>query len=384
MLRSIWIRLALATGLLAGGPANVAGQPTPKPGYIQMSQLILAAHDTCTPVRLDKPPGLMAKIPVNDQSFTTFCWAYAGNQMVDAWRIRTYGLATSSSSALSSAFSHLAFTRNSTFSENDSVSMFKYLSSVRSLKLCDRSVIRDLVDVAPAQVSKDVFNQIRLLHSQLRSSTIASQSQLTIVMSRAFPSIAPSRLASIPADMLRIWSAEGSWPSFAARVKEYVCAEESYSVGNFPTPSVMYTYENANVLANIEQMRQSIDRHLSSFHPTNNPNVLPIGIQFCPEILFEPMEPRMLVNGRLNACEGGAKHTAVIVGRRPATWTDRTTGQKIGMCQYLIRNSEGPSCLGFDRPSDVFTPSNTCENGQIWVDELTLMGNTDVAYFVRE
>jgi len=66
------------------------------------------------------------------------------------------------------------------------------------------------------------------------------------------------------------------------------------------------------------------------------------------------------------------KHLSTLVGRR---WN-----AKRNRCEYLIRNSFGPGCLGY--ASEYITPEN-CQTGHIWVPRRVLERNVFAITFIK-
>lgn len=56
-----------------------------------------------------------------------------------------------------------------------------------------------------------------------------------------------------------------------------------------------------------------------------------------------------------------SSHASVVVGRR--------FNEQSGQCEYLVRNSMGPSCTPYDASYD-------CKDGQVWISKANLVRNT--------
>ncbi len=71
--------------------------------------------------------------------------------------------------------------------------------------------------------------------------------------------------------------------------------------------------------------------------------------------------------------------------RRPATWVDPKGPEVwIPICQYLVRNSYDTNSCANLAPSSDFLPADRYVSGQVWIDELSLLGNTSEIYVIRE
>ncbi|HEV8383910.1 MAG TPA: hypothetical protein VGQ11_03490 [Candidatus Acidoferrales bacterium] len=67
------------------------------------------------------------------------------------------------------------------------------------------------------------------------------------------------------------------------------------------------------------------------------------------------------------------KHLSVLVGRR---WNE-----KHGECEYLIRNSFGPQCLGY---SSEWIGPDTCQAGHIWIPRRLLEKNLRAITYIEQ
>jgi len=96
---------------------------------------------------------------------------------------------------------------------------------------------------------------------------------------------------------------------------------------------------------------------------------LPIAIDYCADFFHQGASARgrkeFYASNDTSEDSCGA-HASVIVGRR--TSISPKNGEKT--CEYLIRNSWGTSCLGYNAE---YTAK--CEQGQVWVTKETLLKN---------
>lgn len=362
---------------------------------ISMSEMTRAENSDCSEVRLDESPGLMANIPIQDQSGTGFCWSYASSQLLDAWRAKYPPPGTppwTSPDAL--AFEYMS--KKGITDPDAPVNMFDFLKQAPSLKSCDYSLFNN----KRFDGKKDfaLFKRLEELHRLAR--TPNSDPQLIQAMSRdCFAGVHPSKQNLFNINEIKNYATSHEWISFTQNILSSYCEGNNQKLDYIPQPDSKspYTYVSNNGLRGIAAMQKAINSHLNKYDKTRNPKVLPIGVDFCAEILNRPLAPTMNKDGRLDssACvskngKKQAKHSAVIVGRRPAMWVDpKNPNRKLPICQYLIRNSYGTSCKAYP-PSDIFQPADRCaksdgkESGQIWVDEISLLGNSDAAYFFPE
>jgi hypothetical protein len=330
-------------------------------------------------VRLDLPPnGTMSKMPVQDQNTSNLCWSYSGTQLIDAWRSKYDPPAPPWSSPLAFGMGFLNF--HGVTDEKANQSAYKFLKTAPKLKSCSYEVVNDSLI---GKKRPDLFDSLRTLH-QLARSGRATEAELDNQLKSCLVGMGQNK--SLNWAQVSHFAQESQWQKFGDSILKEVCATHSRDLSKLPSPEKVSAYDKSEFADGIQGMfaiRDSINEMISS------PSSLPVGIRFCPAVLFRTSPGTLDENGDLNAgaCKNQAgrqlnMHAAVIVGKRPVMFTN-SAGQTFPICQYLVRDSGGADCDAYKEPT-IFNPSDRCVNGQIWVDEKTLMTNTNEAFFLPD
>jgi hypothetical protein len=107
-----------------------------------------------------------------------------------------------------------------------------------------------------------------------------------------------------------------------------------------------------------------IDKLFDAKHP------LPVSIDYCSGVFtFGPtLEGRRILHEQTLGLPGSdlcGPHASIVIGRREVKSSNGTL-----TCEYLIRNSWGPTCEGYRSEYN-----GKCENGQVWVTKEALQRN---------
>jgi hypothetical protein len=125
------------------------------------------------------------------------------------------------------------------------------------------------------------------------------------------------------------------------------------------------------------RLRRFLDESLDRSEP------MPVVVKYCVHALFDPTirgAPDGILDDKL--CFRNGKHGlhgSTVVGRR---FNSRTKS-----CEYLVRNSEGPSCAEYGLECDRTAGGEPCPagrqcGGQVWVPSELLTSNTSTAVAV--
>jgi hypothetical protein len=330
-------------------------------------------------VRLDLPPnGTMSKTPVQDQNTSNLCWSYAGAQLIDAWRSKYDPPAPPWSSPVAFGMEFLNF--HGIENEKAIQSTYNFLETAPKLKSCSYDVVNDSLI---GKKRTDLFNSLKALH-QLARSGQATEAQLDSQLKSCLVGIGQNKLLNWA--QVSHLAQESEWQKFGDKILKEVCAKHSRDLSKLPAPQQVFAYDKSKFAKGIQGMFAIRDKINSMI---SDPTSLPVGIRFCPAVFHTTSPGTLDENGDLNesACRNQTGqqlqiHQAVIVGKRPVMFTN-SAGQTFPICQYLVRNSKGADCDAYKAPT-IFNPSDRCVNGQIWVDEKTLMTNTDEAFFLPD
>ncbi len=152
----------------------------------------------------------------------------------------------------------------------------------------------------------------------------------------------------------KIVGANGSSRSDLRDRLRSACTQDIIDVSALGSVEYTFGYEFKDPITRFDALRHHIDRSLTSAKPT------PVGIHYCVDVLRKLDAVGVKSdNGKHTErlCSDGL-HASSIIGRR----------SNRGQCQYLIKNSWGSSCSGYD-------PRTECEGGKLWVDARALINN---------
>ncbi|MFN8845329.1 MAG: hypothetical protein ACK5V3_05345 [Bdellovibrionales bacterium] len=333
--------------------------------------------DNCKEKRLDLPPGVMSRIPIQDQNTSNFCWSYAGTQMIDAWRAKYRPPTPPWTSPTAHAFRYLS--EKGITDPNRNLSGVNFLDRAVRYPSCSQSVVHDRIS---GQNHRVFFNKMQELHKMARSGEATEatlENKLQACLSQAGIN------NKIRWNQISQYVQSTEWTGFANQVIGEICKDHTRNAENIPRPEVIAAYHKkfANGLEGMQAIQKMIREKLDGEDP------LPVGIRFCPEALKQFLPATLQMDGELNESRCKSKtgvlknqHFAVIVGRRPVM-VKTSDGREKLICQYLIRDSYGTDCAEYP-DSTVFTPKDRCVKGQVWVDEKHLLVNTNEAYAIPD
>jgi hypothetical protein len=347
-----------------------------KDGFVKYRKEDFASQN-CEEKRLDIPPGVMSRIPVQDQNTSNFCWSYAGAQLIDAWRAKYRPPTPPWTSPTAHAFRYLS--EKGITDPNENISGANFLEVAYRYPTCSQEVVHDKINGANHKV---LFKQMQDLFDLARSGQ-ASKETLNLQLQNCLAKVGLSK--KINWDQVSHHIHTNRWTSFANKILDDVCKNHTKFPENIPRPVSTGAYDSkyGNGHNGMLGIRNFINNNLNSQDP------LPVGIRLCPAALKEFLPGTLKDNGELadEKCvdETGTRknqHFAVIVGRRPVKVVGADNVERT-VCQYLIRDSYGTDCNQYP-DSKVFTPKDRCVKGQIWVDERTLLTNTNEAYGIPD
>jgi hypothetical protein len=332
--------------------------------------------DNCKEKRLDLPPGVMSRIPIQDQNTSNFCWSYAGTQLIDAWRAKYRPPTPPWTSPTAHAFRYLS--EKGITDPDQNMSGINFLERAVRYPSCSQEVVHDRIS---GRNHSDFFNKMQELHRLARSGT-ASESTLNSHLQNCLNSSGVNR--KIQWNEISGFVQNSNWIGFANQVIGEIC-KDSLRGGEIPIPESIGAYDKqfANGAEGLRAIQKMIREKLDGEDP------LPVGIRFCPEALKQFLPATLQMNGRIDGSRCKSQtgvqkniHFAAIVGRRPVM-VKSSDGRERFICQYLVRDSYGTDCAEYP-DSTVFTPKDRCVKGQIWVDEKYLLINTNEAYAIPD
>jgi len=324
----------------------------------------------CTEKRLDKTPGSASKIPVQDQDGTGLCTAYSMAQLIDAWRAVNNPPITDFTSPLVLGIDYIALTNGTKVSD---VGAFKLADKLPNLSSCSYSAMKSHFN---SKTPIDFFREIKRNYDLAKSGSanIVSTAQAirNCVLNSGFSN-------TLDIETIKSYLNEEDWVKFSKKFFDDACKDSRKSLSSIPKIKGGISYGEKNHFIFMNKYRKTINQQLDV------PNALPVGIGYCANVLKDRDAIGVTEKGEFDESScSNAKHASVIVGRRLLKYKDGDQVKTI--CQFLVRNTYGSSCNGYDQYEKDALPSNSgetprvCENGQIWVDENSLMRNTNSVF----
>ena len=326
----------------------------------------------CTTKRLDQGEGVMAKVPIQDQTKLLMCWSYAASQLIDAWRIKNDPPVPFITSPVPLGLQYAKAKMKKDLVS--SYSAIDLLESVSAFKSCSYSVVKDYNN---NQSNADFISSLVKTYNESKkdpNNKLHFINQINKCLQEA------GFKNSLDIEKLAVHIQHDTWMPFVDGVLQDLCKDNSKDLSNIPKPKTIRLYEQKNISNGIKSIQNLINSKLNEKNPS------PIGISFCHKVLKDRDVSSLSPIGRVDTdkCGAGARgiHTAPIVGRRLVKFKD-TDGKEYPFCQFLVRDSYGTSCANYPDDPEI-TPSKVCENGQIWVDESALLTNTSEAYYLED
>ncbi len=319
------------------------------------------SDSSCTPVRLDGAGGPLKDIPVTNQGGTPLCEAYAACQALDSVRFHAFG-----PTALRLQCSPVSL----------SSQIAAYLEGLPGRSTDPLGIMGPSPEQLLFHASKvRVCSERRFMEALARSSTVCNELSFNYALMRDEPAryvqrasawchfpLTPGGMYSINALLAKAFGTNSDRTLDVSRAIADACADETIEL---PKVDVLRTkvWEIAPERREAE-IRLALNARLDQDKP-----VPPI-VKYCVHALFDKSiigAQDGKLDGRL--CNRNGKHglhASVVVGRR----FNPTTSS----CEYLIRNSEGTSCSGYDSRLECdrtwggvpCPPGRRC-GGQVWL-----------------
>jgi hypothetical protein len=316
----------------------------------------------CSPIRTDLPPNPASKIKHYDMDGLMMCTAYSNCYAADAERLRRNPNLNHLTSPL---YLGIQYAKNKNQTSLVITDEFGISKSIRNMKSCSYDVVGDTF-----------LNQKNgpFLSSIYSDSKQKNAYSLQCQLKAAFPSF-----NSI--NNVNNYLSAPNIVDFASKVFSDACQADTNDLSDLPELVSETTSKfGSNRLAAVNSFRNTLNSNLATGKP--------VGINYCQLALKNPSIKGISEDGTPNpdTCSIGISdeckvdkskcfdgHSSNIVGRRLLKYKDGNTEKAI--CQYLVRDVYGSSCSKYpDDPSS--NPSNTCEDGSVWMDEDAILFNT--------
>jgi hypothetical protein len=284
----------------------------------------LGAFAECADVRLDNT--ILKKVPMMDQDGASLCWSYTAATLIDAWR---FSHGDKDTTKFTSPIA--LWVQGSSFrSGNGNGYTEDALNTARDMKkTCDH------IEVSKKYRSTDFH-----LPSSSRNYKL-NEKEFCLC---DIPPVKTLEDADFGIRTLQKAEVEQEFKK--------ICEGSSIPI-DIPKPKTKKAKDYLSA--------KSFGEDFSKLFMKENPQ--PVAITYCADVL-KHREVRTIENGVRVNCN--VKHDSAVVGSRPGS---------SGKCEYLIRNSYGTSCNGYDWDCEVNSKGRG--RGEVWISEEALLGNTE-------
>lgn len=321
----------------------------------------------CTEKRLDKPPGVISKIPVHDQDGLYLCSSIVMAQLVDAWRL-IYKLPVISLTAPLTL--GLQYASKNGFPKLKDLPILNMLNNSNNLDSCSYDLVSKAIN---SNEPNEFVGKLFDLYKKAQISS--SQNEKEQIVNSILKSCTLNTNNSSDVELVIKSLNESNAINFANKLFEKLCDKNKTPLAFIPKPSILKSSSYPDQFNAMNAFRS----HLNGLFDQNATQ--PIGISYCKSVLKNRSVKGVSLSGLLDddTCKDNV-HASLIVGRRLLSYNDGGKVKKI--CQYLVRNTQGSSCNGYEDDPDALPNKSggekpkTCESGQVWVDEDALLRNT--------
>lgn len=329
----------------------------------------------CSEKRLDLPPGVSSKVPIEDQDGTNLCAAYMSTQLIDAWRIANNSPVTDFTSPIAFGVQYASKTRKERLGDLSAIDM---LENARNMNSCSYNVVRDdFNSKKSADFIYDLLQNFKKAKENSAQKEVAAKAILNCVLGSGTKK-------TFNLEQIKTYMDENNWVQFTNKIIENLCEGHSIPLNNLPPIETIKSSSYGNQFKAMNVMRDKVNERLNKANPQ------PMGISYCRSVLTDKEAEGVSTTGVLNknTCKGEV-HFSTIVGRRLLKYKDGDKTETI--CQYLVRDSFGSSCNGYPESEPEALPPKSggekpkvCEKGQVWVDENVLLRNTAELFHLKD
>ena len=320
--------------------------------FLILMASVAQADSACSSVQI----AAMAHIPVGNQTDTNLCYAFAGAQLVDAWRFSN--TATGGDSNFAHQTSPLTAALDQRTIENDDKSIeggraCEVVDAIRTDGSCDDRVI------SPGFKEKNTKPAIAMLRAAYDnahkfSKEASMQAPLVEEVETYLGKTAKLPVSEIPNahELEQLFNQPHPVPYLRGIIARG-CTPEHRLTLHVPKCEVYRPGKNVSTEKLLAGIRYALDRA----------NPQPAAVSYCSQVL---RQGRSFTGGVVagNAAKDCRKHVSLVIGRRE----QKLAGGAV-RCQLLIRNSWGVHSSKYSKDWDI-------EDGNIWVDSDTLIANT--------
>lgn len=348
-------------------PASVFGN------NIHLLEEIELGHESeCAPVRLDLPPGPLARSPVSIQAGFDNCWAHTAANLMNAWiGMNDVQKTSAAASPVALTFEYLKLTGIEQIHNSNSA-----IAVLRNAHLLEGCQIETLPDIKGNLKATSLFNELYLLYEKKDKISLSDSTRIIN------DNLASFGLITFKSELVEKLLTHPTRMKFLGAVEDEICKNSRIGYKGMPPPQVIRANDFGGLKKGTHAVKMFIDAQLNKKQP------IPVGISYCDIRRTDRKFAAMDASGKIEInnkqyCPHGA-HGGVIVGRRKVLFRTSESGPFLPenyICQYLVRDSGGTSCASY-KDNQSLQPSDKCIEGQIWMEEDILLLNTSEAYYL--
>lgn len=317
---------------------------------------ICNAQSACTPIRLDAPRGPLNGVQVINQGSVNLCQAAAAADLINAQ------LSYSTTQRTPARISYVALalgahTLRGSETVMDDIGPHQILNAARELPGCPDSTVEALV----TRETQNLCRGAQIMAAALVTGEIGRLTSTQVCQpppfkaNQNFPDNTESEI------LRQIFSAPSASLADLNNHVSVACRRNSINMSMLPPASFVAASSFPSDRRN-KEMQAAIDRVLDRAEP------MPVGMRYCGKVLQDRSSDTVNpASGKISSKCRGEFHASAIIGRRQGPQS----------CEYLIKNSWGKSCSGYDKSWD-------CEGGKVWVSYEALIRNLGSLFWLNE
>ncbi|MBI3557567.1 MAG: hypothetical protein HY074_14995 [Deltaproteobacteria bacterium] len=308
------------------------------------------AGSACTSVRIEA----MAHIPVGNQADTNTCYAFAGAQLVDAWRFSHTDTGGDAKFEHQTSPLTAALDARASESGNDSIDSGRACEAVDAIRSAGSCDDREVPAGFKEKNTRPAIATLRAAYDNAHKFSKDAHMQAALVeeVETFLRDTAKVPATAIPGSHeLEQLLIEPHPVPFLRAIIARGCTSEHRMMIKLPKCT---TYRPTPVSS--EKVLETIQRTLEQANPQ------PAAVRYCSQVL---KAGRRFTGGVVEgkASKECRKHVSLVIGRR-----ENKLKSGVTRCQLLIRNSWGVKSRKYSSDWDV-------EEGNIWVDSDSLIAN---------
>lgn len=314
----------------------------------------LSSQEECSDLRLDKEGGSLESIPIYDQGHTSLCYAYSASTSYDSFRIGQEKQDPAKlSSPMAAAFSARVWSAYLEMLDLDGGLAEDALEYMVKNGSCDNNQF--LKSINGNQI-KSVEKDMRQLYDLMNTPGNEHEGKITELYTKIEDPINFERKLDFKTYAI------ASKKSFYIQFLDFMLKERCSEPLRIEAHHRLVTFNARDIPMKYETRAQKLKELITKILVDKNSQAPELA--FCMGMVRDASFPAGIddeTGERTEICRKYS-HSAVLAGRR---WN-----KELGSCQFLIRNAWRTNC------DANFYKGLECENGQVWVNEESLIKNT--------